>query len=213
MLSPEVSSALGLGTYPMGVSSAGARSHNGEGGHKNISTWAGKEESLSTVIVVLGSLKDPLEDARVLTVSGPQEGTVSSPPEPVDEEYFGKLVRCRASADVEPMLHVIRHVVAAEGQHCKRVMAHLTALALGCSSHLGTDGATNVGAMVPIERLVDERHNSSPPATKEDGRDGDTLGIFPLRVEHRALICRSGKPSVGVGRRLLRRRCPVAALP
>src|SRR3546814_6357894 len=65
---------------------------------------------------------DPLEHAAVVAEPGPEELAVVALAEPVDPVELGEL-GALALADVEPVLEVVAHVVAAERQHGEGVEA------------------------------------------------------------------------------------------
>ena len=55
----------------------------------------------------------------------------------------------QARADLEPVLEIIAHVVAAEGQHGHRVAAHLPDRAGGGGGHFRAHRGADVNAVDP----------------------------------------------------------------
>jgi len=53
--------------------------------------------------------------------------------------------------------------------------------------------------MGPIEALDDQWDGVGSPAPKDDGRDGDTLGILEVPRQERVVDSRGGEAAVGVG--------------
>ena len=74
--------------------------------------------------LAVAAAEDPGQHARVLAEAGPQELAVVVLAEPVDVEDLRQL-RAVALADLQPVLEVVGHVVAAERQHRERVEAQL----------------------------------------------------------------------------------------
>ena len=102
------------------------------------------------------------------------------------------------------MLEVFAHVVAAEGEHGEGVAADGSCLEVERGSgNLRTDDRTEEHTMVPVGSLVHERNGARAASTEEDGVYRHTLGIFPFGGDSRALLCRSGKAGIGMGRRSL----------
>ena len=67
--------------------------------------------------------------------------------------------------------------------------------------------------MVPVEGLVDERHDRRAAAAEQDRRDRHTLGVVPLGRGGRVLRDPHGETTVRVRRGLRRFRGPVVATP
>lgn len=81
----------------------------------------------------LAAFEDPLQDAGVLAESGPDELLLLGRgvgPEPIDVEDARHLVAA-LGAHVQPVLHVVGHVVAAEGLHRERVVAQSALVSFG----------------------------------------------------------------------------------
>ena len=95
------------------------------------------------------------------------------------------------------MLEVVPHVVAAEWQHGKGVPADLTNL-------VGDDGRSYLGAydraqehaVVPVPRLVYQRHSGRAPAAEQECRDRYSLGVFPFRCNAWTLVCRRSEAGI-----------------
>src|SRR3954452_19014096 len=75
--------------------------------------------------LAVAAAEDPLQDTGVLAEAGPQELALVVLAEPVDVEDLRQLVGVALGADVQPVLEVVGHVVAAEGQHGEGVEAQL----------------------------------------------------------------------------------------
>ncbi len=150
----------------------------------------------------IGTLKDPLEDTCVFTKTGPHVATVLVLAEPVDLEDTREIVDIfDAVADVEPVLKVLAHVVAAEGEHRKGIMTELSDLSLGSSGGLRGDAGAKEGALSPVEGLDDKRDGAGTTTSKEDGRDGNTFDVLPVGIKSGALVGGNGKARVGMSSR------------
>jgi hypothetical protein len=79
---------------------------------------------LAGVRLAAAAADDPLQDAHVLAEAGPHEIALGILAEPVDGEDARRVFDL--VADAQPVVEVIAHVVAAEGQHGERVAAHDT---------------------------------------------------------------------------------------
>src|SRR5271170_467424 len=69
------------------------------------------------------TVDDPLEDAHVFAVAGPEEAAVGRFAEPVDVEDAWR--GGEVALHLEPVTEVVAHVVTAEGQHSHRIAPHL----------------------------------------------------------------------------------------
>src|SRR5436190_1847452 len=121
----------------------------------------------------LDALDDPAQHAHVLAVAGPDELAVGTLPEPVDAEDLRQL-RARAgqdSAEVEPVLEVLAHVVAHERQHRERVAPDDALRAGGGGGRLRAHRRGHVDALGPVARLADERDRGRTPAAEDEGVD------------------------------------------
>ena len=119
----------------------------------------------------------------------------------------------------QPVLEVVAHVVAAEGKHGHGVAADLAELAELGGSPLRGHRRRNEHAVLPIEGLVDQRGQRSPPAAKNDGRDRHAVVMLDAERVRRTLIQGRGEAAVRVGAddrlalRVLRPRRPRPAQP
>ena len=104
------------------------------------------------------TVDDPLEDAHVFAVAGPEEAAVGGFAEPVDVEDAGR--GREVALHLQPVTEVVAHVVAAEGQHGHGVTADLTDGAACCCGGFGAHGGADVDACRPVEGLVDQRQSS-----------------------------------------------------
>ena len=100
----------------------------------------------------------------------------------------------------EPVVEVVAHVVAAEGQHGEGVPAHFADVAGGGGGHLAADGGGGVDAEVPVHRLHHQRHGGGAAAAEDEGADGHAVGVLPGGVDGGALRRGGGEAAVGVGR-------------
>jgi hypothetical protein len=98
---------------------------------------------------------DPLQHAHVLAEAGPREFAVAVLAKPVDAEDARRM-RDRL-AHREPMLEIIADVIAAEGQHRKRIAAHFADGAGGCRRRFRSHGGGLVHALFPRVRLAHQR--------------------------------------------------------
>ena len=90
-------------------------------------------------------------------------------------------------AHVQPVLEVVAHVVAAEGQHGHRVAADFAELAeLGGGPLRGHRGPDE-HAVLPVERLVDQRGQVGPAAAENDRRDRHAVVMLGAERVRRAL--------------------------
>src|SRR5690606_15460371 len=118
-----------------------------------------------------------------------------------------------APPDPQPVAEVVAHVVAAERQHGERVVAQLADLAFGGGGLLGGDVGSEEDAVLPAQRLGDQRYRGGAAAAEQNRRDRYALGVLPFRGDGGALGGRGGEAGVRVGRRLVAVRGPGPALP
>ncbi len=143
------------------------------------------------------AVDDPLEDAHVFAVAGPEELAVWALAEPVDVEDAGR--GGEVALHLEPVTEVVAHVVAAEGKHGHGVAADFADGAAGCCGGFRAHGGADVDAGGPVEGLVDERHGGGTAAAEDEGGDGDAVGVLPVGVDGGALGGGGGEAAVGVG--------------
>ena len=117
---------------------------------------------------------------------GPQELAVLALAEPVHPEQLRQL-RALALADLEPVLEVVAHVVAAEREHREGVEAELADGAGLGGGGLGAHDRAEEHAVLPVEALGDERDVGGAAAAEEDRRDRHALRVLPLGGDRRAL--------------------------
>ena len=117
------------------------------------------------------------------------------------------------AAELEPVVPVPGHVVAAERQHRHRVAPDRADRA-GCGrGRLGAHRRAEVDAVGPVERLVDERHGVRAPPAEDERLDRDALRVLPLGIERRALGDRRGEARVRMSGAPPRARRPLLPLP
>ena len=116
-------------------------------------------------------------------------------------------------AKVHPVLHVIAHMIAAEGQHRKGITAQLAHGAGRRSGHLATHGGSGVHAVVPVERLINQWHIGHTASAEDERADRHALGILPCRINGRALRGWRGKAAIRMAAGSLALGRPVIAVP
>ena len=127
--------------------------------------------------------------------------------EPVDVEDLRQLgARRRARPISSQWREVVGHVVAAERQHGERVEAQLADVAGGRGRRLRRHRRAEEHAVLPVERLVHERHDGRAAAAEQEGVDRHAGRVLPLGRDRRALRGRRREARVGMrGRRVGRR--------
>ena len=158
---------------------------------------------------VVAAPEHPLEHARVLAEAGPQQAAVLGVlAEPVDVEDL-RQHRAVAAADLEPVAEVVGHVVAAERQHRERVAAQLADRALGGRRRLGAHDRAEEDAVLPVERLVHERHDGRAAAAEQERVDRHAGRVLPLGRDRR--ILRRGRGEARVRDAPRARRTPASS--
>ena len=149
----------------------------------------------------LDALEDPLEDAGVVGVAGPEVAAAGVLAEPVDGEDAreARAALGRAARDVEPVLEVVAHVVPAEGRHREGVVAEAALLARGRA--VRADHRAREHAALPRGRLNDERHDARAPPPKEDRADRHAPRAVPRGVQARAVHDGGRETCIPVGRK------------
>ena len=74
----------------------------------------------------------------------------------------------------------------------------LPTAARGGGGHFRAHGGADVDTGAPVEGLVDQRHGGGAAAAEDDGADRHALGVFPGRVDGRALRGGSGEARIGM---------------
>ena len=148
--------------------------------------------------MAFAAFDDPFQDTHVLAKARPQKLAIVAGAEPVD----GKDARRVGDffAHGQPVPEIVGHVVAAERQHGERIAAHFADLAGGGGGGFRSHGGGQINTEVPVEGFVNQRHHVGAAAAENEGGDGHALGVFPGRVERRALVRRRGKAGVGMRR-------------
>ena len=118
------------------------------------------DRRLHGVGLAAAAVENPLDHAQVLAVARPEELAVLIGAEPVDVEDLGRVGH--PPAHVQPVLEVVAHVVAAEGQHGHRVAADFAELAELGGRALRGHRRADEHAVLPVERLVDQRRQVAP---------------------------------------------------
>lgn len=162
---------------------------------------------------VVEAFEDPFEDAAVFAVARPEEAAVFVAAEPVDEEDLGEFFFVGFGSKCEPMLEVVGHVVAAEGEHGHGVEAEFAYCAAGGGGGLGGHDGAEEDAVLPVEGLGHEWDSGAAAAAEQDGGDGNAIGVLPLGGNAGALAGGGGEAGVGMGCWRLRFWGPGLVLP
>ena len=157
------------------------------------------------------ALDDPAQHAEVLAESRPEKSAALVTLEPIDAENFRRIGHLLAHR--QPMAPIVAHVVAAERQHRHRIAPHHTDRAGSCRGGLGRQSRAEKSAVLPIERLVDQRNQLLPARAEKNRADRHAFGLFPFRRIGRALFDRDREARVGVRRRMAAFRIPRLAAP
>ena len=169
--------------------------------------------------LTLDAVNHPLQDAHVFAVTRPHKFTVVPFTEPVDavnRRHFGA-TGFELVSHVEPVLEVVAHVVAHEGQHGEWVAAHHALLASGGSGGLRAHGGSHVNTFGPVASFGHQRHGGGAAAAEDERVNGHAVGVVPLAVQRWVVGGGHRKAGVGVsgfGASLFSNGwCPVFALP
>jgi hypothetical protein len=93
---------------------------------------------------------------------------------------------------------IARHVVAAERQHGERIAADAGDANRG-GGGFRTHGGRHEHAVIPVISLINQREGLGQTTAEDEGRDRHASGIFPSRIDGRALRGGRGEARVGVG--------------
>src|SRR5258708_7020650 len=104
------------------------------------------------------SFQNPLQNADVFAVTGPQKLSISTFAEPVHMKNLRRF--WYFPAHIQPVLEIVRHVVTAEWEHGHWIAARNADIAGRCRSRLAGHGCANEDPMLPVIRLVNERRNA-----------------------------------------------------
>src|SRR5262249_57303681 len=110
-------------------------------------------------------------------------------------------------------LAAVGRVAPAEWQHRERAAPPLPDLSDRRCGCLGAHRRAEIDAIGPVERLVDQRHHTTAPPTKDKGRDRHAAPILPVWVDRRILAGRRGEARIRVGCLPAAAWCPVLAGP
>ena len=141
-----------------------------------------------------GAAQHPLDHAQVVAEARPEETALVVRAEPVDVGDDRRV--CDELFHVQPVLPVVAHVIAAEGEHRHRVAAGLADLALGRGGLFGSHDAADKYAVGPVPALVNERRGLGTAAAEHDRGDGNALRVFKLARNARAVDRRRGEAGV-----------------
>ena len=90
---------------------------------------------------------------------------------------------------VQPVAEVVAHVVAAEGQHGHRIAAHDADRAALRRGRLRRHRRADEDAVLPVERLEDERRRARAAAAEDDRRDRHALRVLELAARSTGTGC------------------------
>ena len=144
------------------------------------------------------ALQDPLQHPQVVAEAGPDEVPLVVGAEPVDVEDPGGLVP-QLLTHVQPVLPVVGHVIAAEGEHGHGIPAHHAHRAGGGGGGLRCHDGAHKHAVGPVPGLVDQGGGLGPAAAEHDGGDGHALGVLKLGGDAGAVLGWGGEAGVGMG--------------
>lgn len=99
--------------------------------------------------MAVGPFDNPFENTHIFTKARPEEFAVFVFAEPVDIENAGWVGD--VAAELQPMVEVIGHVVAAEWEHGKRVTAHFTDFTRGRGRHFTAHRRGRINAKGPVK--------------------------------------------------------------
>src|SRR5215471_7743191 len=114
---------------------------------------------------------------------------------------------------VEPVLEILADVVPAEWQHRHRIAAHSSYSAGGGRSCFRSHGRTEIHTMIPVERLIDQRHGVAAASAENNGTDWHALAFFDVRIQCGVVPHRGGEPAVWMRSFFLRGRRPIVSAP
>ena len=146
---------------------------------------ADAEDVFSAFGAAFNAVDHPLQNTHVFTVTGPDKLAVFAFAEPVDAVNGGQLgaAGLQLLAQLQPVLEIVAHVVAHEGQHGEGVAAHHALLTSRSSRGLRAHGGGHVDAFHPVAGFGDQGHGGRAATAKNEGVDGDTCGVVPGAVE------------------------------
>src|SRR5260370_22440409 len=139
----------------------------------------GAERRIDAMPVSLATLEHPLQHAHVLAEARPDELALSVATEPVHAENARRMLD-RAS-HLQPMIEIVAHVVATEGEHRQLVAPHYAHLAGDRSGGFRTERGRHVDAFFPARRFDDERHRRGAASAEKESYDRHAFRILPLR--------------------------------
>src|SRR5271156_5143298 len=176
-----------------------------------LKVWRPSDRRLLTQRPPTNPIDDPLENTHVLAISRPQKLPIRPLPEPVHMKHPRR--SRQVPLHLQPMPEVVAHVVPAERQHSHRITPYLANRRSRSRRSLRAHRCPNIDPRRPIERLINKRHCRRPPPTKDEGRNGHTVGILPVRIHRGTLASRRSKATVGVSRRSRARWRPLISPP
>ena len=91
-------------------------------------------------------------------------------------------------------------VVSAERQHRHRIASHSPNRTGGRSGCFRSHRRAQIYAMVPIERLINQRHGIAAAAPENDRADRDAFAFLDVEVERGVVAYWRGEAAVGVRR-------------
>src|SRR5437762_3235102 len=140
---------------------------------RHVSDWR-----LIGIAAALRALNDPTQHAQVLAESRPEKSAALVALKPIDAENFRRIGHLLAHR--QPMAPVVAHVVATEWQHRHRIASYDTHRTGSCCCGFRGQCSAQESAMLPIERLIDQRDQFLPARAEEHGADRHAFRFFPF---------------------------------
>ena len=83
----------------------------------------------------------------------------------------------------QPVIEVVAHVIAAEGQHGEGVAAYHALRSKGGGGGFRAERGGHVDAEVPVEGFIDQRHGGRTATAEDEGGNRYAGGTFPVRID------------------------------
>ena len=125
---------------------------------------------------IFTSFKNPVKNSHVVTEAGPHKVAVFIGTEPVYVEDLWTILALLAH--VKPMLEVISHIVATEGDHSHRIVTYYANCTGCCSGGFGSHNGADEYAVFPVACFIDQWSSLCTSATEDDSRNWNALLVF-----------------------------------
>ncbi|OPZ96483.1 MAG: hypothetical protein BWY71_01916 [Planctomycetes bacterium ADurb.Bin412] len=169
-----------------------------QAGHVDIFQFRNKSDSrLAGVHLAAAPGQNPLQNAEVFPKTGPEVAIVLVLTEPVDMENLR--LPAHPHAHPQPMLEVVRHIVAAERQHGHRVAPDFALLAVLSGGPFAGHRRADIHTVRPVVGLINQRGQVGTAAAKDNRGDVDPVMMFDPERMRRTLHKGGCKPAVGMG--------------